>query len=85
MNGKCIMCGKSLPEGEFHKIYDCYNYVKELNTQLLGFLEKIVENHGFCVFEEDCPDCRTVRKAQLFIEETKDTRLYMSGMKRPLT
>ena len=39
MNGKCIMCGESLPEGEFHKIYDCYEYTKKINAQLLEALE----------------------------------------------
>jgi hypothetical protein len=47
MDGKCILCGASLPEGEFHKIYDCYNYVKELNTQLLKLLEEWLETPFF--------------------------------------
>ena len=61
-----------MPREQERKIYlKEIERLNKINVQLLGFLEVIIENHGFCVFEEDCPDCRPVRKAQLFIEELK--------------
>ena len=43
MDGKCILCGASLPEGEFHKVYDCYEYTKKINDELVKAIEPAIE------------------------------------------
>ena len=43
MDGKCIMCGASLPEGEFHKPYGCYKYTKKMNDELMAALKAMVK------------------------------------------
>ena len=42
MNGKCIMCGESLSEGEFHNVYDCYEYAEHLKNELVKALQSLV-------------------------------------------
>ena len=43
MDGKCILCGASLPEGKFHHPYNCYKYTKKINDELLAALKAMVE------------------------------------------